>query len=369
MDTSAYHEYLQSDKWKSLRLLCLTRDQYRCRVCNESEHLEVHHRTYERIGQEQLDDLTTLCDKCHELYTAQTIKPSESKSIGEGVMELLQEYDARKAAGDSFRGIPTGFLDLDNFTAGFQNSEFIVLAARPSVGKTAFALNIARHAVIEETLPVLFVSLEQPRVEIAERLLCCQARVDAHRLRRGHLNADDIPRIKEAGEILSEAKLFIDETPGQNLLRIAVGARRLVKEKGVRLVIIDSLNSIDPDNRRESRQEQVAGFSRRLKLLARELEVPVIALAQVNRESDDRQDHRPRLSDLRESGAIEQHADTVIMLHRPDYSEPGLQEGLIEVIVAKQRNGPTGDVSLIYLKQFMRFENFAIEHSPSCGGI
>src|ERR1022692_4073283 len=124
MDTSAYHEYLQSDKWKSLRLLCLTRDQYRCRVCNESEHLEVHHRTYERIGQEQLDDLTTLCDKCHELYTAQTIKPSESKSIGEGVMELLQEYDARKAAGDSFRGIPTGFLDLDNFTAGFQNSEF-----------------------------------------------------------------------------------------------------------------------------------------------------------------------------------------------------------------------------------------------------
>jgi replicative DNA helicase len=187
--------------------------------------------------------------------------------------------------------------------------------------------------------------------------------VDSHRLRRGHLSSDDETKIMEAGGTLSEAKLFIDDTPGQSMLRIAANARRLKKRHDIRLVIIDYLQLIDPDDRRESRQEQVAGISRRLKFLARELKLPVVALAQVNRSSEDRTDHRPRLSDLRESGAIEQDADTVMMLHRPDYHEPGQNEGLVEVIVAKQRNGPTGEVSLMYVKQYMRFENFAVEHS------
>jgi replicative DNA helicase len=153
------------------------------------------------------------------------------------------------------------------------------------------------------------------------------------------------------------------------MLRIAANARRLKKQKDLRLVMIDYLQLIDPDDRRESRQEQVAGISRRLKFLARELKVPVVALAQVNRSSEDRQDHRPRLSDLRESGAIEQDADTVMMLHRPDYHEPGQNEGLVEVIIAKQRNGPTGEVSLMYVKQYMRFENFAVEHSNAFGSV
>ncbi len=288
----------------------------------------------------------------------------DTVTLHDAIQEAWTRLDQRKQKGDNeFSGIATGFLDLDNLTAGFQNSELIVLAARPSVGKTAFALNIARHVVVEEDLPVLFVSLEQARVELAERLLCCQARVDSHRLRRGHLSTDDMSKIMEAGDTLSRGHLFIDDTPGQSMLRIAANARRLKKRHDLRLVIIDYLQLIDPDDRRESRQEQVAGISRRLKFLARELKVPVVALAQVNRSSEDRQDHRPRLSDLRESGAIEQDADTVMMLHRPDYHEPGQQEGLIEVIVAKQRNGPTGDVNLMYVKQYMRFENHAVEHS------
>jgi replicative DNA helicase len=291
-------------------------------------------------------------------------------TLHDAIKEAWHRLDQRKQRGEhEFSGIPTGYLDLDNLTAGFQNNELIILAARPSVGKTAFALNIARHVVVEEQLPVLFVSLEQARVELAERLLCCQARVDSHRLRRGHLSTDDMSKIMEAGGILGEAKLFIDDTPGQSMLRIAANARRLKKRHDIRLVVIDYLQLIDPDDRRESRQEQVSGISRRLKFLARELKLPVLALAQVNRSSEDRQDHRPRLSDLRESGAIEQDADTVMMLHRPDYHEPGQQEGLVEVIVAKQRNGPTGDVSLMYVKQYMRFENFAVEHSNSYGGI
>ncbi|MBM3995861.1 MAG: replicative DNA helicase [Planctomycetes bacterium] len=292
-------------------------------------------------------------------------------TLHDALQEAWHRLDQRKKQGEhEFSGIATGYLDLDNLTAGFQNSELIILAARPSVGKTAFALNIARHVVVEEGLPVLFVSLEQARVELAERLICCQARVDSHRLRRGHLGHDDIEKIHSAGAVLSESHLFIDDTPGQSMLRIAANARRLKKRHGIRMVMIDYLQLIDPDDRRESRQEQVAGISRRLKFLARELKVPVVALAQVNRSSEDRQDHRPRLSDLRESGAIEQDADTVLMLHRPDYHEPGQQEGLVEVIVAKQRNGPTGEVSLMYVKQYMRFENFAVEHSGySAGGI
>jgi replicative DNA helicase len=288
----------------------------------------------------------------------------DTKTLQDAIQEAYARLDQRKQRGDTeLSGIPTGFLDLDNLTAGLQNSELVIIAARPSVGKTAFALNLIRHVVIEAKLPALFVSLEQARVELAERLLCCQAQVDSHRLRRGYLNEDDMNRLLDAGSVLSEAKLFIDDTPGQSMLRIAANARRLKLRHDIRIVVIDYLQLIDPDDRRDSRQEQVAAISRRLKFLARELQVPVVALAQVNRSSEDRQDHRPRLSDLRESGAIEQDADTVMMLHRPDYHEPGQHEGIVEVIIGKQRNGPTGEVTLLYVKQFMRFENFAVEHS------
>jgi replicative DNA helicase len=195
---------------------------------------------------------------------------------------------------------------------------------------------------------------------LAERLLCCQAKVDSHKLRVGKLGGDDMQRLIDAGNELSKAKIFIDDTPGQGMLRIAANARRLKLRHKIRLVVVDYLQLIEPDNRRDSRQEQVAQLSRRLKFLARELQIPVVALAQVNRSSEDRQDHKPRLADLRESGAIEQDADTVMLLHRPEMYEPGQHEGTTEIIIAKQRNGPTGEITLTYLKQFMRFENFAI---------
>lgn len=288
----------------------------------------------------------------------------QTVTLKEALKEAYDRIDSRSGKSEmSLSGIPTGYIDLDNLTAGFQNSELVILAARPSVGKTSFALNIIRHVIIEEQQPVFFVSLEQSRIELAERLLCCQARVNSHLLRKGHLGHDDMAKLISAGSQLQMCKLFMDDSPGQNMLRIAANARRLKIQHGIKLVVIDYLQLIDPDNRRDSRQEQVSAISRRLKFLARELDVPVIALAQVNRSSEDRQDHRPRLSDLRESGAIEQDADTVMLLHRPELHEPGQHEGIVEVLVAKQRNGPTGDVTLTYLKQFMRFENFAVEHS------
>jgi replicative DNA helicase len=259
-----------------------------------------------------------------------------------------------------FSGLSTGFADLNELTAGLQKSELIIVAARPSVGKTAFSLGLVRNVVIGEREPVFFVSLEQSRIELAERLLCSQARVDSHRLRKGTLTADDMEKLMEAGSTLRDARLFIDDTPGQNMMRIAANARRLRQRQGIKLVVIDYLQLIEPENRRDPRQEQVAQISRRLKHLARELDIPVIALAQVNRASEDRQDHRPRLSDLRESGSIEQDADTVYLLHRPDRYEPGQQEGIIEVIVAKNRNGPVGEVTLAFIKQYMRYEDFKV---------
>lgn len=296
--------------------------------------------------------------------------------LGDALTEAFNRIDARASTSHlSISGISTGYVDLDNITAGLQNNELVIVAARPSVGKTAFALNIIRHVIVEERLPVFFVSLEQSRVEIAERLLCCQARVDSHRLRKGTLNSDDIQKLMVAGDQLKGnakagfVKLFIDDTPGQTMLRISANARRLKLRHDIRLVVIDYLQLIDPENRRDPRQEQVAQISRRLKFLARELGIPVIALAQVNRASEDRQDHKPRLSDLRESGSIEQDADTAMILHRPGRFESAEEDRTLEIIIAKQRNGPTGEISLTYLKEYMRFENYAADMAYGPEGL
>ena len=290
-------------------------------------------------------------------------------TLEQAINEAYDRIDVRKQQdGAAISGIPTGFVDLDKKTAGFQNSELVILAARPSVGKTAFALSIIRHIIVDYGQPVFFVSLEQSRIELAERLLCAQARVDSHKLRKGILGSDDMQKLIEAGGTLRSAKLYIDDTPAQGMLRIAANARRLKLRQGIRAVFVDYLQLIEPDSRRDSRQEQVAQISRRLKFLARELKIPVVALAQVNRSSEDRGDHKPRLSDLRESGSIEQDADTVMILHRPEMHEPGQHEGIVELNVAKQRNGPTGEITLTYIKQFMRFENFAVNEPFSYDG-
>ena len=289
----------------------------------------------------------------------------ETKTLTELVTEAFVRIDSRVGKENlAISGIPCGYADLDNLTAGLQNSELIIVAARPSVGKTAFALNVIRHVIVEERHPVLFFSLEMARIELAERLLACQARVDSHKIRKGHLSSDDIQKLMDAGDVLRRGKLYIDDTPQRSMLQIAATSRRLMKKEeksgGLKLVVIDYLQLIEPENRRDPRQEQVAQISRRLKFLARDLNIPVMALAQVNRASEDRQDHKPRLSDLRESGSIEQDADTVVMLHRPGLFDKSDERAdkVLDVIIAKQRNGPTGEITLTYLKQYMRFENY-----------
>ena len=269
--------------------------------------------------------------------------------------------------GLNISGLSTGWIDLDNITAGLQNSELVVVGARPSVGKTALGLGLVRNIVTADpNTSVLFVSLEMSRQELAERLLCCEAKVDNHKVRKGQLNSDEIQKLMDAGDRLRPCRLHLDDTPSRSMTQIAATCRRLARKEerygGLKLVVVDYLQMVEPEDRRAPRQEQVAQVSRRLKHLARELEIPVVALCQVNRASEDRQDHRPRLSDLRESGGIEADADVVMLLHRP--GKYGTEEdNVLEVDIAKQRNGPTDTITLSFDKRYTRFNNY----SPALG--
>ncbi|MBL8796444.1 MAG: replicative DNA helicase [Planctomycetia bacterium] len=286
----------------------------------------------------------------------------QTSTLYESLNAAWDRIDTRAQQGHlAVSGVPTGYPELNELTAGMHNGELIIVAARPGVGKTSFALSLARNVAIDEQAPVFLVSLEMSRIELAERLMSAQARVPNHKMRKGHLNSDDMQRLMVAADRLRQGKMFIDDSPGQNMLRIAANARRLKLREGIRVVMIDYLQLIEPESRRDPRQEQVAQISRRLKVLARELNMPVVALAQLNRGPEDRQDHKPRLSDLRESGSLEQDADVVMMLHRPELYGEVEKEGLVDIIIAKQRNGPTDTVHLAYLKEFMSFENFTAE--------
>jgi replicative DNA helicase len=275
------------------------------------------------------------------------------------VGEVYDRLDKRTQGCADSCGVPTGFSSLDEILTGLPASELIVLAARPSVGKTSLAIGLARNVAVERQDAVLFVSLEQARAELFDRLLCSIAGIDGQRLRRGELTEKETLDFKAAGDEVRQSPLFISDAPAQRMLRIAANARRLKRRKKLKLLIVDYLQLIEPDDRKVPRHEQVGGITRRLKGLARELSIPVVALAQLNRETERRIDPKPKLSDLRDSGEIEQHADTVLLLHKPELKEkePGESEkkDLLMVRVAKQRNGPTGDLTLRYERQYLRF--------------
>ncbi len=289
--------------------------------------------------------------------------------IHDVLMETFELIDRRIEHGGA-TGVPTGFHDLDHLTGGLHGSELVILAARPSMGKTALALNIAENVVIDANVPTLFVSLEMARHELAQRLLSSQGRIDGTKFRSGIMSKDDRQKLVEASAKLSKAPLFIDDSPTRSMSEIAAEARRAKRKHGLGLIVIDYLQLVQPENPRDPRQEQVAKIARRLKGLARELAVPVLCLAQLNRQVEagtGKESHRPRLSHLRESGAIEQDADVVMFIHREEYyhsKEDAQREdiaGQADLLVKKQRNGPTGDVKLAWLHHFTRFENLAHE--------
>jgi replicative DNA helicase len=285
--------------------------------------------------------------------------------IKELLWPTMERIEALQRGGKTVTGVASGFTDLDEMTSGFQPADLIIVAARPSMGKTAFTLNIAQHAAIEHNVPVAFFSLEMSKESLVQRMLTSEARIDAQRLRKGMLRDDDFPRLARAAGILSSAPVWIDDTPGITLLEMRSKARRLRTDSNIGLVVIDYLQLMSGPAHSESRQQEVSQISRGLKALAKELGVPVVALSQLSRAPEQRtgDNKRPQLSDLRESGAIEQDADLIMFLYRQEFYDGPVDkdgnslEGKAEIIVGKQRNGPTGIVNLLFQKQYTRFEN------------
>src|SRR5918997_6841245 len=279
------------------------------------------------------------------------------KPIAEQLLEKVQEMEGRAAV---LTGLTTGFPDLDKMTSGLQSSDLIILAARPSMGKTSFALMLAENAAIHAGAVVGVFSLEMSKESLVMRMLCSQGNIDAQRFRNGFLSRLEWAQIAKSLGILADTKIFLDDTPGLSVLEMRAKARRLAAEqKKLDLIIVDYLQLMTGSSKRvESRQQEVSQISRELKALAKELNVPLIALSKLSRAPEARADHRPQLADLRESGAIEQDADVVAFIYREEqYNRTEENAGLAEIILAKQRNGPTGTVKLAFLKEFTRFEN------------
>jgi replicative DNA helicase len=312
--------------------------------------------------QSQVDEVVDFAESCIFKISERKIRPSFHR-VKDLVCSSFDVIESRRKNEGRTAGVSTGFFKLDKLTSGFQKSELIILAARPSMGKTAFALNIARNAAVECQIPVAFFSLEMSKEQLVMRLLCSEARIDSIQLRDGSISKLDWDRLKNAGSTLYEAPIFIDDSYNNSVLSIRAKSRRLKMENGLGLVIIDYLQLIKVMRTSERRDLDVSEISRSLKGLAKEIAIPVVALSQLNRQSERRDDKRPRLSDLRESGALEQDADVVAFIHRENAfkkkGELSFDQGTAELIIAKQRNGPTDSIHLTFLDAYARFENLA----------
>jgi replicative DNA helicase len=314
-------------------------------------------------GYEDSKDVKDLLDEAEKSIfeiTGRQIKPSflDLKSVLKESMKTIERLYERK---EFVTGVPTGFGELDRLTAGLQPSDLIVVAGRPSMGKTAFCLNIAQYAAIEANIPVAIFSLEMSKEQIALRMICSEGRVDAHRLRRGFLDKEDWKKLITAIDVLSQAPIFIDDTPALTALEMRAKARRLKAEHNLGLLIVDYLQLMRGRGSSDNREQEISDISRSLKALAKELNLPIVALSQLNRRVEDRPNKRPQLADLRESGAIEQDADVIAFIYREELYNRSDEDvkGIAEILVGKQRNGPTGDIKLTFVDKYTRFENFS----------
>ena len=344
--------------------------EYHARIVREKALLRRLIETSTAIVSEAFEGRMTaaelLDDAEHKIFQVSQQRGQQGFTrIKELLWPTMERIEALQKGGKTITGVASGFTDLDEMTSGFQPADLVIVAARPSMGKTALTLNIAQHAAIESKVGVAFFSLEMSKESLVQRMLTSEARLDAQRLRKGMLRDDDFPRLARAAGILSSAPIWIDDTPGLTLLEMRSKARRLKADSDLGLVIVDYLQLMTGPPNVESRQQEVSIISRGLKALAKELSVPVVALSQLSRAPDQRAgDHRPQLSDLRESGAIEQDADLIMFIFRqevydgPTDKDGNSLEGRAEIIVGKQRNGPIGIVNLHFHKQYTRFENY-----------
>lgn len=314
-----------------------------------------------QMGYEGDEEIESLLDKAEQMIFEVSQRKTNSgfvplKTI---LMQTFERIEFLYQSKGGITGVPSGFTNLDKLTSGFQNSDLIIVAARPSMGKTSLCLNIAQHASVRKKLPVALFSLEMSREQLVTRMLCGEAMVDQQKVRTGKLSDEDWQKLTQAAGPLSQAPLFIDDSPGVSVVEMRAKCRRLKSEHGLSLVVIDYLQLMQGSRRSENRQQEISDISRSLKALARELQIPVIALSQLSRAVEQRQEKKPMMSDLRESGSLEQDADLVMFIYRDEYykQEESEKRGIAEIIVAKQRNGPTGSVELAFLKEYTKFVN------------
>ena len=310
-------------------------------------------------GKESLDTILESTEsKINEVVQKKNVK--EFVPIRTVVMNAMDKIEKASKLHGTVTGIATGFIDLDYRTAGMQPSDLVLIAARPSMGKTAFVLNIAQHVAFKQNLPVAIFSLEMSKEQLINRMFSLESSVDAQKLRTGQLNDQEWERLIESAGVIGKSKLMIDDTPGISIAELRSKCRRMKQENGLSMIIIDYLQLMSGSGGRssDSRQQEISDISRSLKAVARELSVPVLALSQLSRAVEQRPDHRPMLSDLRESGAIEQDADVVMFIYRDDYyNHDSPDKGISEIIIAKQRNGPIGTVQLAWLPEYTKFAN------------
>ena len=314
-----------------------------------------------QIGYDQNEEVEVLMDSAEKKIFDLMQRKSQKgySSIRDILVDSFTELEQLYNQKQHITGVASGFIDLDNKTAGFHKSDLVLIAARPAMGKTAFALNIASYAAVSANTPVVVFSLEMSKEQCANRILCAQAMVDSEKVAKGDISDEDWSKLAIAsGELSESAGIFIDDSAGINIAEIRAKCRKLKLEKNIGLVVIDYLQLIQGSGNTKSREQEIAEISRSLKILAKEIEVPVIALSQLSRAPEARPDHRPMLQDLRESGSIEQDADIVMFLYRDDYYNPETEaKNIAEVIIAKHRAGPTGTVELLWMPSYTKFAN------------
>ncbi|MEY4673420.1 MAG: hypothetical protein RL148_1204 [Planctomycetota bacterium] len=319
-----------------------------------------------RMSYENQMEAKDLLDEAERqiMEIARVDKSGETQSIGDVLQRTIDRIERLRERDGRITGVGTDFYDLDDMTGGLQPGELIIVAARPSMGKTTFTLNLTER-IASSGNGIAFFSLEMSAQQVVQNMLCCRAQIDGQAMRKGRITDLQYKRMVEEADRLYQQPIFIDDSPGLTITQLRAKCRRLKQRHNIQMIAIDYLQLMSGGARVESRQQEISAISRGLKGIARELEVPVVALSQLNRDVENRDDHRPRMSDLRESGAIEQDADVIMLLHRDEYYKPTeANAGLAQVIIAKQRNGPTGEVTLRFFKEYMRFENYTRRAEP-----
>ena len=347
-----YYAGIVREKWLQRQLI------YTC--------TEILKETYH--SRDDIEDILSRAEQqiFHLAEQRESLSKADMRSI---LLETWDKINSRQDQDGTVSGLASGFIGLDELMSGYQPSELIILAARPSMGKTAFVCNSTLAIAGVSDAGVLLFSLEQSKTELAERLLCIHSKVDGHKVRQGNLEPMDHQALLEGSSELSNYPIFIDDQPGRTMTQIAAVSRRMKSQHGIGIVIIDYLQLIEAEDKNQPREQQISSITRRLKFLAKDLDIPVIALAQLNRGVEQREDKRPRLADLRESGAIEQDADVVMFLHRPEVYDPEDRPGEAFVIVAKNRSGPVGDAHLTWIKQQLRFADYSPINEPEGGWV